>query len=151
MKTWLRRARRLTMTDYRTAVEVIGLAVWIEVALKAMPFSRLLERISRLSSDTRSAAPAPSEVLRLTRFVAVAYEILPFRRTCLRESLVLHALLGRRALRSRLCFGVARNGDALDAHAWIECDGIVTGAEITRFSELQTTSQIARTSELSPI
>ena len=50
MKTWLRRVRRMTMTDYHTAVEVIGLAVWIEVVLKAMPFSRLLERISRLSS-----------------------------------------------------------------------------------------------------
>ena len=83
--------------------------------------------------------------------MAVAYDILPFPATCLRQSLVLHALLERRAVRSRLCFGVARNGAALDAHAWIECDGIVTGAEITRFSELQTTSQIARTSELSPI
>ena len=151
MKTWLRRVRRMTMTDYHTAVEVIGLAVWIEVALKAMPFSRLLERISRLSPGASSAAPASREVRRLGRFVEVAYEILPLPATCLRRSLVLHALLGRRALRSRLCFGVARNGDALDAHAWIECDGIVTGAEITRFSELQTTSQIARTSGLSPI
>ena len=48
----------MTMTDYLTAVEVVGLAVWIEVALKVMPFSRLLQRISRLSPGTSSAAPA---------------------------------------------------------------------------------------------
>ena len=151
MKTWLVRARRMTMTDYLTAVEVIGLAVWIEIALHVMPFSRLLERVGRLSPEPLSAAPSSRDVQRLGRFVDVAYEILPLPATCLRRSLLLHALLARRALRSRLCFGVARNGAALDAHAWIECDGIVTSAEIARFSELQAMSQNARTSGLSPI
>jgi hypothetical protein len=141
----------MTMTDYLTAVEVIGLAVWIEIALEVMPFSRLLQRLGRLSPETPSAAVDPVDVHRLNRFVVVAGEILPIPTTCLRQSLVLYALLQRRAVKSRVCLGVARNGAALDAHAWIECDGLDTGTEVTRFSELQTTSQNARTSELSPI
>lgn len=137
------------MTDCLTAVEVVGLAVWIEVALRVTPFSILLQRISRLSRGAPPAAPGPGAVPRLVRFVAVAYEILPFSPTCLRQSLVLHALLARRAVRSRVCLGVARNGAALDAHAWIECDFVVTDADIAHFSELRTVSQLVRTSELS--
>ena len=35
------------MTDYLTVVEVVSLAVWIEIALKVMPFSRLLQGLNR--------------------------------------------------------------------------------------------------------
>jgi hypothetical protein len=149
MSTWIARARRMTMTDCLTAVEVVGLAVWIEVALRVTPFSILLQRISRLLRGAPSAAPVPGAVPRLVRFVTVAYEILPFSSTCLRQSLVLHALLERRAVRSRVCLGVARNGAALDAHAWIESDFVVTDADVARFSELRTVSQLVRTSEQS--
>jgi Transglutaminase-like superfamily len=149
MSTWIARARRMTMTDCLTAVEVVGLALWIEVALRVTPFSVLLQRISRLSRSAPSAAPVPGAVPRLVRFVTVAYEILPFSSTCLRQSLVLHALLERRAVRSRVCLGVARNGAALDAHAWIESDFVVTDADVARFSELRTVSQLVRTSEQS--
>jgi hypothetical protein len=140
----------MTTTDYLTALEVVALAMWIEVALKVIPFSRLLQRLSRVSPQTPDAV-ARVDVHRLTRFVVVAYGLLPVPTTCLRQSLVLHALLERRAVRSHVCLGVARNGGALDAHAWVECDGIATDAASARFSELQTTSQFVRTSGLSPI
>ena len=125
--------------------------MWIEVALRVTPFSLLLQRISRLSRGARSAAPVPEAVPRLVRFVTVAYEILPFSPTCLRQSLVLHALLERRAVRSRVCLGVARDGAALDAHAWVETDGMGTDAGVARFRELRPSLQFARTSELSRI
>lgn len=149
MRRWIARARRMTMTDCLTAVEVVGLAVWIEVALRVTPYSKLLQRISRLPRGAPSAVPGPGAIPRLVRFVTVAYEILPFSPTCLRQSLVLHALLERRAVRSRVCLGVARNGAALDAHAWIESDFVITDADVARFSELRTVSQLVRTSELS--
>lgn len=136
MRRWIARARRMTTTDYVTAVEVLALAIWIEAALRVMPFSRLLRRLERLPPESRSSAPDPDVVHRLLRFVVVAYEILPLPVTCLRRSLVLHRLLERRAVRSRVCIGVARNGAALDAHAWLECDGLVFGDGDTRFSEL---------------
>ena len=137
MRMWLARARRMTRTDYITAIEVAGLAMWIEIALTVMPFARVLQRVGRLPSDGVASALASGELQRLTRFVAVAYEILPFPATCLQESLLLHALLARRGVESRVCFGVARNGTALDAHAWIECDDVTREDGAGRFIELR--------------
>ena len=147
MRTWLDRARRMTVSDYVTAVEVLTLAVWVEAALGVMPFSRLLQRVDR---QRFSSATVP-DVRRLARFVTVAYEILPLPTTCLRQSLVLHALLTRRGAPSRFCLGVATNGASLRAHAWIECDGVATDASVHPFSELQAPSQFTRTSEPSHV
>jgi hypothetical protein len=125
----------MTAADYVTAIEVLKLAVWVEVAIRVMPFTRVLERMKR---DADAHVPdAQSEYQRLARFVAVAYEVLPLPATCLRQSLVLHGLLERRGVSSRLCLGVAKSGAALDAHAWIECDGVTLDTAGARFRELQ--------------
>jgi hypothetical protein len=39
---------------------------------------------------------------------------------CLPRALAIHAMLRRRGIASRLCLGVARNGQELIAHAWVE-------------------------------
>jgi hypothetical protein len=45
-------------------------------------------------------------------------------------------VLVRRGVSSRLCLGVAKKGAALDAHAWVECDGVSSDRASARFSEL---------------
>jgi hypothetical protein len=57
---------------------------------------------------------------------------------CLPRALAAHAMLRRRGIASRLCLGVKRDGDALDAHAWVEIgdDRIVGGAEAADFTHL---------------
>jgi hypothetical protein len=59
----------------------------------------------------------------LARAVERASRHLPYRPTCLERALVLDRLLGSAALERTLVIGVRRNGDALEAHAWIERDG----------------------------
>jgi hypothetical protein len=39
---------------------------------------------------------------------------------CLPRALATHAMLRRRGVASRLCLGVARQGQQLTAHAWVE-------------------------------
>jgi len=39
---------------------------------------------------------------------------------CLPRALAVHAMLRRRGITSRLCLGVARDGQELIAHAWVE-------------------------------
>jgi hypothetical protein len=127
----------MTAADYLTAIEVLRLAVWVEAAVRVMPFSRVLERMRRDATATSDLSRTQIEYQRLGRFVAVAYDILPFPATCLRRSLVLHGLLERRGVPSRFCLGVAKSGPTLDAHAWIECAGVTLDPAGARFRELQ--------------
>jgi len=133
MRRWFGRVRRMRASDYATAFEVIALAIWVEIALRLIPFSELLERLKRRSPQVTSAG---DQYQRLHRYVAIAYEVLPFPATCLRRSVVLHGLLERRGVPSRVCFGVAKNGVVLDAHAWVECAGVTPDAA-AGFGELQ--------------
>jgi hypothetical protein len=131
----------MTASDYRTAVDTLLLAVSVEIALRVMPFSRLLHRLRRKQSDSaavaRDGSLAAREYERLRRFVAVAYEILPFPANCLRQSLVLYGLLEQRGVPSRFCVGITKDGSALAAHAWIDCDGVAHNAAAIAVSELR--------------
>lgn len=122
------------------ALDTLLLAVGVEIALRVMSFSRLLQRLTRVQSHSPAGAqdaPVAVEYRRLRRFVAVAYEILPLPATCLRQSLVLYGLLQRRGVPSRFCVGVAKDGSALAAHAWIECDGVSRDAVASAVGELR--------------
>ena len=58
---------------------------------------------------------------------------------CLPRALAAQAMLRRRGLASRLCLGVAREGEGLSAHAWLELgqDMIIMGeAQAVRFTRL---------------
>jgi hypothetical protein len=57
---------------------------------------------------------------------------------CLPRALAAHAMLRRRGVASRLCLGVARDGGALAAHAWVEIgnDKIVGGSEAEGFAPI---------------
>jgi hypothetical protein len=57
---------------------------------------------------------------------------------CLPRALATHAMLRRRGIASRLCLGVAREGQALIAHAWVEIGDkqVVSDPEIGRFTRL---------------
>jgi hypothetical protein len=57
---------------------------------------------------------------------------------CLPRALAAHAMLRRRGIASRLCLGVARQGNELIAHAWVEVGKVkVLGAAegFTRLAE----------------
>jgi hypothetical protein len=57
---------------------------------------------------------------------------------CLPRALAAHAMLRRRGIAGRLCLGVARDGDEIGAHAWVEVgnDKIVGGTEVHRFTPI---------------
>jgi hypothetical protein len=120
------RARRLTRADYAALAESAALAIAIEVALKAMPFARLLRWLERATAPSRVPLAAPDRVPRLAALAGAPYRLLPLPSTCLRRSLVLYAILRRRGHLARLRLGVTRNVDAFAAHAWVECAGMST-------------------------
>jgi hypothetical protein len=54
------------------------------------------------------------------------------------RALAAHAMLRRRGIASRVCLGVARAGDKLAAHAWVEIgeDKVLGGAEANEFARI---------------
>jgi hypothetical protein len=57
---------------------------------------------------------------------------------CLPRALATHAMLRRRGIASRLCLGVARQDQALIAHAWVEIGegDVVVDRDARRFTPL---------------
>lgn len=60
----------------------------------------------------------------IARIVNIAANHAPFRAGCLARSLLLHRLLARQGTPSTLRIGVRLAGGRLEAHAWVECEGM---------------------------
>ena len=99
----------------------------------------------RFVSPERLFAWADRPPRRINRFatdeahwIAWAVETLGAGVLCLPRALAAHAMLRRRGVASRLCLGVARDGGALAAHAWVEIGAhkIVGAAEADGFTRL---------------
>ena len=136
MRSAAHRLRRWTSADFVALIETCVLAVVVEIALRVLPLSTILavqERVGRHRKEVNVDAAAQA---RLARFAAAPYRAFAWRGTCLRQSVVLGALLRRRGLPARVCFGVDRQGAALSAHAWVAVDGVRIGDEGSPFYEL---------------
>lgn len=68
-----------------------------------------------------------AEAQDLARLAAIAGAKGPVSATCLRQALVVRAWLRRQGLDARLKIGVMRPDGQLDAHAWVELEGVALG------------------------
>ena len=78
--------------------------------------------LPRLRGDG-AAASAAQACERLLWAIAVASRTVPHA-TCLTRALAARTLLARAGYDSTLRVGVAKQGARLDAHAWLECNGV---------------------------
>ena len=105
-----------------------GLFLLVPLALRILPFTRLLARWQKSSPGRcQDFGPVPSPPLpRLVWLVEVAARYSPLSATCLTKALVLSRILGGRGIVSTLRIGIARHdGASLTAHAWLERNGEV--------------------------
>ena len=114
----------------------------VRAALVLVPFARLRAVLERFAVPRRRlvarAAREPRPVHRLARAVARAGRWVPSSKPCLTQALVLDVYLRRRGLASRIAIGVAREGEGIAAHAWVESGGevVLGGANRDQFTEL---------------
>lgn len=111
---------QLPWTERFVLFQAASLFVVVDLALRIVPFQRLLRLHRRLSAGPVTAGPPLS---RLIWLVQVAGRFTPVEATCLKRALVLSWFLGRRGVPTTLRIGVARRGGTLDAHAWLEYVG----------------------------
>lgn len=110
--------------------------IWARIAVRVFPAARVLAWASR--PPHRVSRFAGTEVGWVSWAIETSGSKRWIRAKCLPRALAAQAMLRRRGIASRLCLGVARQGEALSAHAWIELgqEAIVGGAEATRFTRL---------------
>jgi hypothetical protein len=116
--------RAWSARDWGNLVESTLLAIRVEAGLRLHPLPVLVSRLGRGTRRTAGpGSPGADECRRLARFAGMPYRHLPMPSSCLRESLVLYALLRRRGAAAELRIGVRKEGPALAAHAWVDHPG----------------------------
>jgi hypothetical protein len=80
-----------------------------------------LHLVEESQSETRILQRAQE----IARIVSIAAHHGLYKATCLRRSLLVWAFLRGNGIRGRICFGVRKIEDRLEAHAWVEHNGSV--------------------------
>ena len=130
MKSTIRRVHKvfqLSPGERAVLVQAWGLFLLVELALRILPFTRLLilsRKVFLKQKEKPALAVVPSDS-RLAWLVEIAGRYTPVTATCLKKALVLSWLLGRRGTQAGVQIGVASHDGGLKAHAWLDYDGQV--------------------------
>ena len=121
----MRKARGLSGREWWVLVysSLLIPTVWVSLRMFGLPRTLHWAQAPRSSGQTiESLALLPAS---LGRLVNVAARYGPIRAACLVRSLVLIRILSGRGVAGTLQIGVRKGRSSqLDAHAWVECDGV---------------------------
>src|SRR5436309_389524 len=97
----------------------------VAVGLRAIGMRRMQAALAKLSSRaTCRAASDATQAKEIARLVSIAARHGPYRARCLPVALALQWLLRRHGLDAELRLGVRKKDGRVEAHAWIEHQGI---------------------------
>lgn len=119
------RWRALTPGDRVRLLALALLLPLVDLSLRGWGLRRTqrLLGLDRECADTPIAPEAASAAQRLAQLAAIAGRRGLYANTCLRQALAVQWWLRRRGLPAQLRIGARRNGETLDAHAWVELAG----------------------------
>jgi ABC-type spermidine/putrescine transport system permease subunit I len=101
--------------------------LWI--SLRCLGLVKLLACLDKFRKE--ALAPTTRHDMRaMAESVRAAATVSPFPTSCLTRSLLLRVLLHRRGVAAELRIGVRFAKGALDAHAWLEVDGVPINAQL---------------------
>lgn len=124
MRPSVRRLRSLEPSQRRVLVTAVPLLVLTRLSLRLLGFTRTVHALAARSSRPPVAA-GPDDAQPLAEAVGIVAGRSLIGARCLGRSLVLWFLLRRRGIDADLVIGAAAPaGGLLDAHAWVEVDGI---------------------------
>ena len=120
----LQKLFELSLPEFWVLAQATVLLSAIRLSLKFVTVTRL-HRIGRQRRVENQTLPTK----RIAHLVRVAADHGPVRARCLEQSLVLRWLLLRRGLDARIKFGARKLDDQMEAHAWVEVDGVAINEE----------------------
>ena len=125
----LRKLSQLSAPEFLLLVQAVVLLSAVRFALKFVTIARLQLIGARNVSDSRrdrvvraATGLSPEATARMVR---IAAERGPYHAKCLEQSLVLRWLLLRQGVEARILFGARKEDEQMQAHAWVEVDGLV--------------------------
>jgi hypothetical protein len=134
----LRSFAALPASDRLVLVEAMILLPATGLGLRWFHMNRLIGWMSKLAdlhAGKTVALDQQGEALRARRLVGAAARNGLYGGTCLSRSVTFWWLLRRRGVRSDLRIGVRKQKGELEAHAWVECDGIVLNDRAERLED----------------
>lgn len=128
MKQHLAQLKTLSLYEWRLLLSSTFLLPISALLLRLIGFKRTQKIMSRFLPSKPGVTISEINNLAgarvVARMVTVAARHGIYRSNCLKQSLVLWWLLGRRGIQSEIKIGVNRDGPKpLNAHAWVECSG----------------------------
>lgn len=126
VRAWL----ELDRSDRGDLLVLLAALPLAAAVLRAFGLAASQRWLSRLygSAARRNAGPEEFRAAqRLAELAAIAGRRGVIRASCLPQALVLHTLLRRRGLQALVKLGVRSHGGRVEAHAWVELDGITLG------------------------
>jgi hypothetical protein len=111
------------------AIEAALCLLAVRLALALLPFPRALRLFGIVPGENACGRIAPQRAAEISRAIARAARVVPFRAVCLQQAFAAVLMLRRRGLAATVHLGLARDGaEDLKAHAW-SCSGeaLVTG------------------------
>jgi Transglutaminase-like superfamily len=132
----IRKLLELPAVDRHLLVRAWFLELAIRVGLWLFPFGQVRRRVAAVH-------PRPGAALRSDADQRIAWAVTSAARyvpaaTCLTQALAAKVLLTVAGREARLRIGVAKDGNRLSAHAWVEGNGrvIVGDHDLSRFTVL---------------
>ena len=110
--------------------QLVLLAVALPVTgalIRLFGFQKAAQACARIGGQATlrpTSAQDLEDAQAFARLAGIAGRRGPVTTTCLRQSLVVRAWLRRRGLDAQLKIGVRKTGAVVDAHAWVELDGV---------------------------
>lgn len=130
--TDLDREVRRAVSDRLFLLEAAVVLALVHIGLRFLSFQTVRSLLHRWAGGS---VPAPRLALAPRLLGAVDRASRRLGLTCLPRALAAHALLARRGIRTDLRIGVARTaGSPLEAHAWVEREGVVLLGELPDLS-----------------
>lgn len=118
--------RHLSLCKVLLALEIILTLALARMLVVFVPFARLAAWLSTPKARQPTAQTTDcTQIRRIGSYLHLLGGYTPWRSMCLEQAIAAWLLLQRRGWRSTLYLGVAKHGEELAAHAWLECAGIV--------------------------
>ncbi|GKS64454.1 hypothetical protein YTPLAS72_17580 [Nitrospira sp.] len=131
----LRRVANLTLLEQAILLQFIAFSLCLKVALSVVSLPRLVSFLSGTRSHRVRKLVVflqeDSEPAQLFPLIDLATRVSHGVGRCLPRSLLLFWLLHANHRSVSVCLGVCKSLTALEAHAWVEQDGVVLGETVS--------------------